>query len=120
MATQVEFSKTQAQNRTVYTSGDGQYTYANQELLRDPSRFEAGNDATWDYSQGNPINPYDVFVDMSVRPTNGTGFVVNSFLFVMFNGVSLVGYANRLWRATGAKWFTKKYFRVKVSCEDPL
>uniref|UniRef100_A0A060T0X1 ARAD1C19096p n=1 Tax=Blastobotrys adeninivorans TaxID=409370 RepID=A0A060T0X1_BLAAD len=88
MATQVEFSRTQARTRTVHKSGDGEYTYANPELFKDPSRFEAGNDTDWDYSQGNPINPYDVFVDMSVRPTNGTGFVVNSFLFLMFNGAT--------------------------------
>lgn len=56
----------------------------------DPNRMEAANVADWDYSRGNPPNPIRGVVDISLRPNNAVGFVFNTFIYVMFRGVSVI------------------------------
>ncbi|CUM67399.1 uncharacterized protein PRCAT00005093001 [Priceomyces carsonii] len=59
-------------------------------LPSDPNRMEAANVQGWNYGRGNPPNPIAGVVDMSLRPNNATGFVFNTFIYVMFRGVSVI------------------------------
>lgn len=59
-------------------------------LPPDPHRLEAANVHDWDYSRGNPPNPIAGVVDISLRPNNAVGFVFNTFIYVMFRGVSVI------------------------------
>lgn len=59
-------------------------------LPRDPNRMEAANVEDWNYARGNPPNPIAGVVDKTLRPNNATGFVFNTFIYVMFKGVSLM------------------------------
>lgn len=84
-----------------------------------PGRMEAANVEGWDYGRGNPPNPIAGVVDISLRPNNATGFVFNTFIYVMFRGVSAIYVANRMWYHTGQK-INENWFRYKVAVEDPL
>lgn len=59
-------------------------------LPHDPNRMEAANFEDWNYGRGNPPNPIAGVVDISLRPNNATGFIFNTFIYVMFKGVSLM------------------------------
>lgn len=50
----------------------------------DSNRYWAGNDDTWDYAQGNPINPIHQGQDISLRPNNTV------YTFVRFRGTHLL------------------------------
>lgn len=63
-------------------------------LPHDPNRMEAANVDDWNYGRGNPPNPITGVVDISLRPNNATGFVFNTFIYVMFKGVSLIYVCN--------------------------
>ena len=51
----------------------------------DPERYPAGNDSSWDYSQGNPPNPVHAGQNISIRPNNSTQ------TFLRFRGVNYIG-----------------------------
>lgn len=73
------------------TSSDESFSMAQDYgMPPDPNRMEAANQEDWDYSQGNPPNPIRGVVDISLRPNNAVGFVFNTFIYVMFRGVSVV------------------------------
>ena len=55
----------------------------------DPERFWAANDESWDYGQGNPINPVRQGQRIDNRPNNGSTVILISY-GVLVIGVSSI------------------------------